>query len=639
MADQMILKTQQWLNNTYGDDSRFNRVTEDGITGWETINGLIRALQIEFGITATADNFGPTSVAKFLERFPNGVQQQAIDDDAESNIYAIIQGACWCKGYSTGASNITKHFYSGTGNAIKSLKSDAGCSDATSTVTLNVMKALLSMDQFKLTILYGGTLKIRSIQQKLNNKYENYIGLSPCDGLYGRQMNESLIKVLQAIEGYSVENATGNFGEGTKANLPIVPSLGGISEQTEKDAIKLVRYALCCNGYSSVNINSEQWDDSLTNILKEFQGDMCLEQTGACDTNTWMALLLSKGNSDRACNACDTVYDMRDDRLDVLENMSISAIGRYIIGGNGKETELEEVKRIINRGFKFIPIYQANGTPDINKFTTENAINDARIARIKAKSYLIPENSIIYFAVDFDALDTEIKNVIVPYFKILNENIGCYKIGVYGTRNVCTQVIDNGYAETCYVSDSSVGYSGNMGFKMPTNWNLDQYDVDKLLSAEKGNFRIDKVTYSGKYPLVTSLIEENGLRGFISDIELHGGEYWGAYRTYSGNKLKLYVSAEKNDPNVSDDVDIAVAIVAHPQVNPTYPIMKQVNILSLDGSIYSFKNTIIGGEQPINDYMRIESGLDYRIYYIVSENGEIIEDAPVKVHIEIETED
>ena len=50
-----------------------------------------------------------------------------------------------------------------------------------------------------------------------------------------------------------------------------------------------------------------------------------------------------------------------------------------------------------------------------------------------------------------------------------------YKIGVYGTRNVCTQVCNKGFAETSFVSDMSYGFSGNMGFKIPQKWNLDQY--------------------------------------------------------------------------------------------------------------------------------------------------------------------
>ena len=59
--DAMVLKVQKWLNDTYGQDSRFNRITEDGKTGWGTIYGLRRALQIELGIQETSNSFGPTT--------------------------------------------------------------------------------------------------------------------------------------------------------------------------------------------------------------------------------------------------------------------------------------------------------------------------------------------------------------------------------------------------------------------------------------------------------------------------------------------------------------------------------------------------------------------------------------------------
>lgn len=499
MADQMVLKTQQWLNNTYGNDSRYNSVTEDGITGWETINGLTRALQIEFGITATADNFGPTTEAKFLERFPNGIQQQAVDDETESNIYAIIQGACWCKGYSTNASDITKHFYSGTGNAIKSLKNDAGCSDTTSTVTLNVMKALLSMNQYKL--VSGGTNSIRGVQRNLNREYEDYIGLSPCDGLYGREMNEALIKVLQAIEGYSVDEATGNFGSGTKANLPIVPSNGELSSEVEEKAIKLVRYALCCNGFD-VGTSSGQWDSRLETRIQEFQATMCLTQTMICDTNTWMALLLSKGNPDRSCIACDTRFEMTESRLKYLKDNGYQIVGRYLTGGDFKELRTWEINNILNEGIKVFPIFQESGA-NLSYFTSERGKIDAKNSVIAARKHGIPGNTIIYFAVDTDPTDSQISTYILPYFKSLSENISkYYRVGVYGTRNVCTQVMNKGYAETCFVSNMSTGYSGNMGFKMPENWNLDQFHEIKNISVGNTTMDLDKVAYSGKYPVV-----------------------------------------------------------------------------------------------------------------------------------------
>ena len=65
VGDPYVFYTQQWLNDTYGNDSRFNTVTENGKTGWATIYALTRALQIELGIQSTADNFGPSTVSKF----------------------------------------------------------------------------------------------------------------------------------------------------------------------------------------------------------------------------------------------------------------------------------------------------------------------------------------------------------------------------------------------------------------------------------------------------------------------------------------------------------------------------------------------------------------------------------------------
>ena len=39
-------------------------------------------------------------------------------------------------------------------------------------------------------------------------------------------MCESLIIALQSIEGFSIDDATGNFGNGTKSRLPIIPYTG-----------------------------------------------------------------------------------------------------------------------------------------------------------------------------------------------------------------------------------------------------------------------------------------------------------------------------------------------------------------------------------------------------------------------------
>ncbi|WP_368388642.1 glycoside hydrolase domain-containing protein [Schaalia turicensis] len=498
MTDQMVLKTQQWLNRTYRSKAGFGSVIEDGYTGWGTVNALIRALQIELGITTTANNFGPGTISRFQSRWPNGIRQQ--DDGAQetSNVYGIIQGALWCKGYSAGASDITTHFYSGTGKAIKQLKSDMGIG-GDSTVTLDVMKALLSMQQFVLLRSYGGISAIRQAQQQINQQYRAYTGIIPTDGLYGREMNTALIQVLQAIEGFSPAEATGNFGNGTKARLTIVTPSNAAS--LPKWAW-LAQVALVCNRISPDIYPSAQ--TALSTFVPQFQAKYQLPRSGVVDSTTWMSLLTSKGDPNRACKACDTRFEITAERLNLLKANGYEIVGRYLTEPNQdskdpsdyfKAIRPGELERITNGGMKFFPIFQEYSTK-LRHFTRENGARHATLARQAAQRLGIP-GTYIYFAVDFDATDPEVTSHILPYFQGVRGSLGGgYKVGIYASRNICSRIIKAGYAGSAFVSDMSTGFSGNLGFPIPDDWNYDQFTE---ISDYKGaGFDLDRVAYSGQ---------------------------------------------------------------------------------------------------------------------------------------------
>lgn len=502
MTDQMVLKTQQWLNRTYRSKAGFGSVVEDGYTGWGTVNALIRALQIELGITTTANNFGPGTISRFQSRWPNGIHQQ--DDGAQetSNVYGIIQGALWCKGYSAGASDITTHFYSGTGKAIKQLKSDMGIG-GDSTVTLDVMKALLSMQQFVLLRSYGGISAIRQAQQQINQQYRAYTGIIPTDGLYGREMNTALIQVLQAIEGFSPAEATGNFGNGTKARLTIVTPSNAAS--LPKWAW-LAQVALVCNRISPDIYPSAQ--TALSTFVPQFQAKYQLPRSGVVDSTTWMSLLTSKGDPNRACKACDTRFEITAERLNLLKANGYEIVGRYLTEPNQdskdpsdyfKAIRPGELERITKGGMKFFPIFQEYST-ELRHFTRENGTRHATLARQAAQRLGIP-GTYIYFAVDFDATDPEVTSHILPYFQGVRGSLGGgYKVGIYASRNICSRIIKAGYAGSAFVSDMSTGFSGNLGFPIPDDWNYDQFTE---ISDYKGaGFDLDRVAYSGQAPAV-----------------------------------------------------------------------------------------------------------------------------------------
>ena len=485
--DEMVLEVQKWLNKTYGDDSRFNRVEENGRTGWPTIYGLRRALQIEIGIQETSDSFGPTTYAKC----PN------INQGDEGNLVYIVQGGLWCKGYSPGGFN--GYYGNGTYGAVKELKADMGFPTASGNMNRDIMKALLDMSAF--VCLEGGTDAIRSIQQQLNYDYYDYYQICPCDGLYNREMNKMLIYALQKELGISKSEATGTWG-------PTTTSLckeQSFSLGTQDPIIKLVKYATVCNGFV-IDTSTSYYDAELDSALEDFADSLLISKpTNTINYSIIKSLLSSNGDPDRSAKGCDTATQLTTAQIKTLKSNGFEIVGRYLTkveGGLNKNLTDEEIKRILDEGLRIFPIFQEDGGSN-SAFSYESSTKNAENAYKAAKEFGIPYGTTIYFAVDYDPQVTEIVNYIVPYFQgvcavMSSYGKASYKVGAYGTRNVCNILKQETEVTTLFVLDSSYGFSGNLGFTMPKDWAFDQFSVDLTYGSGSGAVSVDKVAYSGR---------------------------------------------------------------------------------------------------------------------------------------------
>ena len=101
--DPWVRKVQQWLNDTYTGVSGWSPVTVDGQTGWTTMYALTRALQHEVGLTALSDNFG-TGTLSALTAIGNIGPSTSNANIA--NIYNIVVGGLYCKGYNGDNGNL-----------------------------------------------------------------------------------------------------------------------------------------------------------------------------------------------------------------------------------------------------------------------------------------------------------------------------------------------------------------------------------------------------------------------------------------------------------------------------------------------------------------------------------------------------
>ncbi|WP_278628434.1 glycoside hydrolase domain-containing protein [Thomasclavelia cocleata] len=484
--DAMVLKVQEWLNDTYGQDSRFNRVTEDGITGWGTIYGLRRALQIEEGITSTSNSFGPSTYNKC----PN------INEGDTGNLVYIVQGGLWCKGFNPGGFN--GNYGSGTASAVQRFKDATGIG-GNGNMNKDFMKALLDMSAFSL--ISNGKENIRKVQQQLNRDYYTYYQIGPCDGLYNRDMNKMLIYALQKELGIAKASATGTWGPTTVSKCKEKTYNVGDSD----NIIKLIRYALVCNGYS-VSISSTTYDAEINSYCNSFARMMEInKKENSIGYGVIRSLLSSNGDGDRSAIGCDTATKLTVAQIQTIKNNGYQFVGRYISNTPGgtldKALTTSEISNILNAGLKLFLIFQESGN-GASHFDRTTGLNNGTTALSAVTNLGYTKGAIVYFAVDFDATDSQIKNNIIPYFSGVIENFtknsDKYRVGVYGTRNVCNSLL-NKYPtiKNVFVSDASYGFSGNLGFTMPNNWSFDQFKTDITIGSGTGAVSIDKVAVSG----------------------------------------------------------------------------------------------------------------------------------------------
>ncbi len=488
--DLMVKKTQEWLNTTYGNNPNFVKVTEDGITGNGTVKGLIRALQIELGVTVDG-SLGTKTLEKFgtLTRGCN-----KISESKRRQVF-ILQGGLYCKGYNP--NGLDGGYGAGAEKAVRLLKTDAGLSNPNGNADAMFMKALLTTDGYVLA--KNGDAQVRLIQQALNRDYSALIGLIPCDGLFVKQTLRALIKGLQyeIKKEWSEMVVDGIWGSNTYGHCPVLRK-GEVVKNVKY--VYLLQYALYVNGFPTGNFNGV-YSDKVETAVKNFQKFANIFTTGTVHKQTWASLMVSYGDKTRKGKACDCKTPITKATAISLKNDGREVVGRYIVGGVDKMLTLDEERIIYNQGLKIMPIYQTTNN-STSYFTKEQALKDARRAYINLFKLKFPNGTTFYVAVDYDVNEKEVANVIIPYFRTFWEefksiNNRDYKIGVYGPRYVCSELTRANLVTSSFVCDMSSGFAGNIGKPLPPNWAYDQISTVKI-GKGVGLLEIDNNIMSGR---------------------------------------------------------------------------------------------------------------------------------------------
>ncbi|MGY8661416.1 glycoside hydrolase domain-containing protein [Bradyrhizobium sp. UFLA05-109] len=169
-------------------------------------------------------------------------------------------------------------------------------------------------------------------------------------------------------------------------------------------------------------------------------------------------------------------------RLASLKQNGVDTIIRYYCRNTRqpeKRLTPDEAGAIIRAGLKLAVVYQGAGDSPAS-FSQDAGAKDGAYARDYAANVIgQPADSAIYFAVDYDASDADIRTRIVPYFSAVRQALkggaggASYRVGVYGSGAVCQALLGAGLASFTWVSQSG-GFHGTAAFLRSGQWNLHQ---------------------------------------------------------------------------------------------------------------------------------------------------------------------
>ncbi|ANS65425.1 YkuG protein [Streptomyces lincolnensis] len=495
MADELVLRAQRFFNTTYSGYAGMPKLEENGRTSWAVMYALTRALQLEIGVSPQSNAFGPGTLSALKSKVPSINENTS----PSANFTRIIQAALYCKGYDGG--EIDGIYNGRVKDGVSKLKANMGVDSIYpgSSLEPKVVKALLTMDAY--TTISGGSDSVRSIQQWMNSRYigrADYF-IIPCDGFYSRDVQKAQMLAIQYELGMADGTANGVFGPGTKAGIKSHP----LSVGSSGTWVQLFSAAMIFNRRSGVSFTSS-YTSGLASAVSSFQSFLKLDVNGTADFPTWASLLVSYGDDTRKGTAFDCADEVTADRAKALYAAGYRLGGRYLTNVPGttldKKIKPGELATMASAGIACFPIYQTFGDYK-DYFSRPQGTSDAIAATDAALAHGFKKGTRIYFAIDYDNTDEEITANLIPHFKGINEGMaqagGYFQVGIYATRNACSRVSEAGLSTASFVSNMSMGYSGNLGFPMPSDWAIDQIKTINVGSGS-GLIEIDNDISSGR---------------------------------------------------------------------------------------------------------------------------------------------
>lgn len=202
--------------------------------------------------------------------------------------------------------------------------------------------------------------------------------------------------------------------------------------------------------------------------------------------------------------AVDLSQRVNQNFLDAMKTVGVQTIIRYYDHEDetlpGKTLRRRERDLIIANGFHIAVVFQHNNNK-FASFTPLRGRQDAERSLALAAENAQPKGSAIYFGVDGGWRTAGEIATIKAYFAEAQAGLRGtgYSIGVYGSGLVCKELLQDGLAELCWLSNAK-GWPGYQAYFETMEWSLVQ-----LLPADCGGRNVDfNLTSRADYGQFTS---------------------------------------------------------------------------------------------------------------------------------------
>ncbi len=160
-----------------------------------------------------------------------------------------------------------------------------------------------------------------------------------------------------------------------------------------------------------------------------------------------------------------------------------------------KTLKIDEARTLTAAGMAILPVFQFSGDR-LASFSTAMGQRDAENALIAARTFKMPTGAMIFFAVDWNPSENQIRGNVIPHFRRIREVFeadgSLFRVGCYGSGLVCRMLAEEGLVELTWLAQA-MGWRESRAYLDSEAWAMHQQMPTTTSTGEQFNFNTVRV--------------------------------------------------------------------------------------------------------------------------------------------------